>query len=151
MKILRLILLLFVFTLVIGCNSNNTITCTLDIKNEVQNYQNTGNYKIYYKGNYVTKIVKNEEYASSDKSVLNYFYEVKELEYYDLSDKYSGVTYEIKKNEGSIKIKATIDLNTFDIKSMVRDGKIDKDYVISNKLTTSGIKRVYESIGATCK
>ena len=37
-----------------------------------------------------------------------------------------------------------------DIKKMVKDKKIDKDYVISNKLTTSGIVKIYESKGAIC-
>ena len=33
---------------------------------------------------------------------------------------------------------------------MEQDKKIDKDYVVGNRLTTSGIVRVYESKGAIC-
>ena len=55
MKLLKVIPLLCVFALT-GCNNQNYIICTLDISNDIQNYNVVGNYKIYYNDKYVTSI-----------------------------------------------------------------------------------------------
>ena len=47
-------------------------------------------------------------------------------------------------------ITTTIDLKLVDLEKMVKDKKIDKDYIVSGRLTTSGIVRIYESKGAIC-
>ena len=47
-------------------------------------------------------------------------------------------------------MNATIDMSVADIKKMVKNNYIDRDYVSLNKLTTGGIKLIYESKGATC-
>lgn len=136
--------------LVCGCSKDKYITCTNEINNEFENYELRATYKIYYKDSYVTKIEKKEKYTSSDKKVIDYFEEYKDLDYSYSKDVYGGYDYTIKKNKDYVEIKTTIDMNLVDIKSMVRDGKLDKDYVISNKLTTSGAQYYYKSIGAEC-
>lgn len=145
----KIVSLLFILFLV-GCSKKDYITCNIEINNNTDNYTMTGIYKIYYKSNYVINIEKKENYISSDESMIDYFYESKNLEYYNLDDLYNGYTYKIDKDESSIDINVTIDMNSVDINEMVKDQKIDKDYVISNKLTTSGIVKIYESKGAIC-
>ena len=130
----KIILTIFVLFLV-GCSKNEYITCNIDINNKVENYNMNGVYKIYYKDNFVTSIEKKETYISSDETMINYFNEVNNLEYYNLNDLYGGVSYEISSDETSVNLDVNINLELLDIKKMVKDNKIDKDYVISNKLT----------------
>lgn len=145
-KIISLVFILFL----VGCSKNNYITCSLEQENKIQNYIATGEYKIYYKDKYVTKIEKLEKYISTDQTVLNYFQESKKLEYYNLNDLYGGYDYNIKNNGEFVLINTFIDTSLVDFKKMVKNQYIDKNYVISNKLTTSGIIKKYESIGAIC-
>lgn len=144
-KIISLIFILFL----VGC-SNDYITCNIEVNNNIQDYNMTGVYKIHYKGNYVTKIEEQEKYVSPNETTLNYFDESKSLDYYNLNDLYGGYTYTISKSDESVNFSSIIDMSVVNIKEMVKDRRIDKDYVISNKLTTSGIVRIYESKGAIC-
>ena len=142
---------LFIFTLfLVGCSKNEYITCNIDVDNKIENYNMNGVYKIYYKDNFVTSIEKKETYISSDVDMIKYFNEVNNLEYYNLNYLYGGVSYEINSDETSVNLNVNINLELLDIKKMVKDNKIDKDYVISNKLTKSGIVKIYESKGAIC-
>lgn len=148
-KFLKLFSLLFILLLV-GCRKEEYITCNIEVNNNIQNYEMNGIYKIYYNGNYVEKIEKKEKYISSDISMINYFDEVNNLDYYNLNDLYGGVIYTIKNNKNDVEVDVTIDMDNVDIKKMVKNKYLDKDYVISNKLTTSGIVKIYESRGAIC-
>ena len=142
-------ILLILFT--VGCSKEKRIYCNINIENKIQNYSNTGTYTIYYKNNFVTRIEKKEKYLSENEDVIKYFKDSKELEYYDLKDKYGGVIYDIKSTETSLKTNITFNLNEFDITKFVKDDRFDKDYVVSKKLTLSGIKKFYESKGAICE
>ena len=145
-KIIVLIIALFL----VGCTKEEMITCNIEVDNDLQNYTMKGIYNIYYKDNYVTKIEKKEQYISPNEDVITYLNDSKNLEYYNLNDLYGGYTYEIKNSETALAITSKIDLSLVDLKKMEQDKKIDKDYVVGNRLTTSGIVRVYESKGAIC-
>lgn len=147
LKVFSLVLILFL----VGCSKEKYIVCNVDINNDLQDYSNIGAYKIYYKNNYVTKIEKQEKYISKDKDVIKYFKDYKELEYYDLNDKYGGITYNINDIENGIKISSNFDFKLIDVNSMAKDGKIDRDFVILGKLTLGGIKSIYKSRGAVCE
>lgn len=145
----KIILILFIL-LITGCGKKDFIICNIAVDNEVQNYTMNGTYKIYYNNNYVTRIEKQERYISPDKTMVDYFNESKNLEYYNLNDLYNGFEYKINSNEKSINIDVKIDMSLVDIRQMVKNDYLDKNYVISNKLTTSGIVKIYESKGAVC-
>ena len=145
-KIIVLIIALFL----VGCTKEEMITCNIEVDNDLQNYTMKGIYNIYYKDNYVTKIEKKEQYISPDEDIITYLNDSKNLEYYNLNDLYGGYTYEIKNSETALAITSKINLSLVDLKKMEQDKKIDKDYVVGNRLTTSGIVRVYESKGAIC-
>ena len=147
LRVLILILILFIT----GCSKEKYIVCNINIENNIQKYSNIGTYKVYYKNNFVTKIEKQEKYISKDNEVIKYFKEYKELEYYDLNDKYGGVNYTIEDIENGIKISSKIDFKIIDVNKMAKEGKIDRDFVISKKLTLGGIKSIYKSKGAICK
>ncbi|MBQ2947233.1 MAG: hypothetical protein IJE04_05285 [Bacilli bacterium] len=145
----KIIILIFALFLV-GCNKEEMITCNIEVDNDLQNYTMKGIYNIYYKDNFVTRIEKKEQYISLNEDIINYLNESKSLEYYNLNDLYGGYTYTINYNETAVAITSKIDLSLVDLKKMEQDKKIDKDYVVGNRLTTSGIVRVYESKGAIC-
>lgn len=145
-KILLLVLLIFIS----GCSNNKYYICNIDVENNQQNYTLNGKYIIYYDDNFVTKIEKEEKYISNDVTIIEYFNEYKNLDYDNLNNLYGGFTYTIDKLENRILINSTIDLNNVDIKKMIKNGYLDNDYVISNKLTVSGAKYFYKSKGAIC-
>lgn len=145
-KIISLVFILFL----LGCSKEEYFTCKFDVNNKQMNYNFTGTYKIYYDDNYVTKIEKEEKYISPDESVLNYYEEYKDLDNYNLNDKYGGVTYKIERQETNVDLNIVMDVSNMNIKQMVKDKVLDKDYVISNKLTITGAKYLYKSKGANC-
>ena len=149
MKRIFLILSL-VCILLTGCSKEKYFTCKIDLNNEIDEYQLGATYKIYYKDSLVTKIEKEEVYTSSNEDTLKYFNEYKNLEYKNLNDLYGGTTYTVELEEEKVIMNATIDMSVADIKKMVKNNYIDRDYVSLNKLTTGGIKLIYESKGATC-
>lgn len=149
MKKIYILSFLFI-VLLTGCSKNKYFTCNINLDNNVQNYNLDAEYKVYYKDSYVTKIEKEEVYTSKNKDTLKYFYEYKDLEYLNLNNLYGGTIYSVDLNEDKVIMKATIDMNLVDIKSMVKNNYINEDYVLINKLTISGIKSLYKSKGATC-
>ncbi|MBQ9072348.1 MAG: hypothetical protein IJY25_04255 [Bacilli bacterium] len=148
-KTFKVFILLFVL-FITGCGKDKYITCKSEITNKENNYTLTATYKIYYKDAYVTKIEKEEIYKSSSEDIIEYFDEYKNLEYDNLNDLYGGYSYTIDSNKDFIKLNAVIDINNVDVKQMIKNGYLDKDYTISNKLTTSGAKYFYKEKGATC-
>ena len=145
-KVFILISILFIT----GCGKDKYITCKSEITNKENNYTLSATYKIYYKDSYVTKIEKEEIYKSSSEDIIEYFNEFKNLEYDNLNDLYGGYTYIINSDKESLNISAVIDMNNVDVKAMIKNGYLNEDYAISNRLTTSGAKYFYKAKGATC-
>ena len=144
-------MLFITFFLLVGCTKEKSFNCKIDIYNEVDEYKLLANYKIYYKNTEVLKIEKDEKYISESEKTLEYFSEYKKLEYENLNNLYGEVLYNISDSENEVIIKSTIDMEKLDIKKMKKDKYIDKDYIINNKLTTGGIKDLYENRGAICE
>lgn len=151
MKPLKIMFLLVVFICMSGCGNEKYFVCTIDLDNSNENYSLNATYKVYYDGNYVTKIEKNDYYSSNDLTVLDYFKEYKTLEYDNLNGLYGGFDYSVDLNENDLIFNTTINLEDVDIKKMLSNGDINSDYVVSNKLTTSGIKYLYKAKGAICE
>jgi len=142
---------LFIFLILLtGCSKEKYFTCKINKDNEIQNYTLNAVYKVYYEKSYVTKVEKKEVYKTQNEDTLDYFYEYKNLEYVNLNNLYGGFTHEVKKNEDEVKLNATIDMSLVDIKKMKKDKYISSYYIVSNKLTTGGIKNIYEEKGAIC-
>lgn len=146
----KLCILLSLF-LLFGCTDKiQQGNCKINVENNVEGYVLKGEYTIYYdKYEYVTKIEKKETYKSNDEKILEYFNISKELDYKNMSN-YGGYEYTIEKLDDKVSINAIIDLKQTDIKQMIIDKKMDRDYTSKNKLTLYGIKDYYESKGAVC-
>lgn len=144
----KILIILFMF-LIVGCKNKSELICTFDIKN-MDNYSLDAKYTITNEGNFVKKIIKEEIYECENEEILKYLYNSKDLEYMNLKDLYGGYNYDLKINNDKVVLNVVINLNDVNLEKMVKDNYIDEDYILSNKLTTSGIKRIYESKGGTC-
>lgn len=146
-KIFLTLILCFILS---GCSKEKYFICKIDLYNEIQKYELNAVYKVYYEKTFVTKIEKEEIYTSNEKNTINYFNEYKNIEYEDLSNLYGGIIYDVKTTRDKVKMTATIDMKLANIKKMVKNNYIDKDYVISGKLSVGGIKLIYKEKGAIC-
>lgn len=151
MKKVFISILFITFFLLVGCTKEKSFNCKIDIYNEVDEYKLIANYKIYYKNTEVLKIEKEEKYISDNEKTLKYFNEYKKLEYENLNNLYGEVLYNISDSDNEVIINSTIDMEKLDVKKMKKDKYIDRDYVINNRLTTGGIKDLYENRGAICE
>ena len=86
----------------------------------------------------------------TNEEIELYFNEFKDLEYKYLNDLYGGFSSKVKYEDEKVIMKANIDMKQANIEKMLQDKYIDRDYVVSNKLTTGGIKNIYKSKGAKC-
>lgn len=146
-KIIFLCICIFLFT---GC-SDKYFICTINLENEDMNYSLDSKYKIYYNKNYVTKIEKEDIYKSEDSDIVIYFNDSKNLELSNSNDLYGGFNYNIDRTREEVKIKTIIDLSITDVRKMVNNSYLNEDYVVGNKLTTTGAKYFYKDRGAICE
>lgn len=142
-KIILCFILLFMLS---GCKEDYKI-CKVNLKNNIENYTLESEYKIYYKNSFVTKIEKEEVYKSTSKEKIKYLEEINKLV---LNNYNSGYTYDIKKEDNKLIINTNIDTNTIDINQLIDSGQFDQNYIVSNKITLSGLVKYYESKGAAC-
>lgn len=148
MKIIILILIIFLS----GCSNESIISCKINIDNKKEEYASNFTYEIYYKDKYVKKIKINETYNSNVSSKINYFEELRKSENEYLNLIYGGFAYDINRvSPSELLVNINIDCDSTDIKQMVKDGYLSKNYVSGNRLTLIGAKSMFESIGATCK
>ncbi len=149
MKKILISMLLIIF--LTACDKKNYVVCNNNVVNTNENYVLDSNIKIYYKKDRVLKIDVKEDYMSSDKNVLKYLKEYKNLYYDNQNDLYGGYIYDIIEKENHLILNINIDLSKLDVKKMVNDGKLDKYYTKQNILTLSGAKEYYSSKGAECE
>lgn len=147
----KIVISIFLIVFLTGCSKEKYVTCTNNVVNTNENYVLNSTIKLYHKNDKVTKIIVNEDYMSSDKNVLKYLKDYKNLYYENENDLYGGYTFEIKEKENHIILDMNINLNNLNIKKMVNDGKLDKYYTKQNTLTLTGAKYYYSSKGAVCE
>ena len=147
---MKKILILFLLVLLCGCSKEKYFLCKTSLTNEMDEYKFNAVYKIYYKDTFVTKIEKEEIYTSNNEDTLEYLNEYKKLDYSNLNKLYGGITYNVEQKETSVNVNATLDMSIVDVNKMVKDKYIDSDYAITGKISTSGIKYIYEEKGAKC-
>lgn len=146
----KIFILLSLFLLV-GCtNKIKEANCKIDLKNNDEGYTLKASYRIYYdKNEYVTKIESKEKYKSNSDEVLKYFYKVKSIENANIYN-YGGFEYSVEQLDDIVNVNAILDLEKADVKKMIIDKVIKKDYTSSRKITLYGIKEYYEAKGAVC-
>ena len=145
-KILLCFLLLILIT---GCKDKN-IVCKGSINNKTENYKLNSEYKIYYKGNYVVKIEKEDIYSSKIKEEMDYLEEINTLNLDNKKSIYGSYDYNIEKKDYKLKVNTEIIIKDLDIKQMILDDIISRDYVVGNRIVKSGVIDYYESKGLKC-
>ena len=148
---MRKIFILFGLFLLVGCtNKIQQANCKINLENENEGYTLKANYKLYYdKNEFITKIEENITYESDNEDVLDYYYKAKSMEYQNLYN-YGGIEYSVEFIDNKVNITSTFILENTDVKKMIKDKLLDKDYTSSNKLTLYGMKDYYESKSAVC-
>jgi hypothetical protein len=143
-----------------GCNKANTentktdnksITCTYSSKDVVNNYQTESQYVINYSGSDVESVNTTETVTSDSEEVLDYIESSLNQTYEATNSAYGGYTYEVTNEDGKVTSIVTIDYNEMDLEQFVTDQPTLKNYVKNGKMQVSGIKALYESLGATCE
>ena len=147
---MKKVVFLLIVVLLAGCSKDKYFTCKIDLNNKQMDYHLSALYKVYYKNSYVTKIEKNEIYETYNEDTYNYFNEAKNLEYVNLNNLYGGITHTISLEENKVILDAIYDMSMVDIKKMIKNKYIDRDYVIGKSLTVGGIKNIYREKGAIC-
>ncbi len=148
-----LFLLSFMF-LITGCMSNKEVVtkCELTSDQSSQGYNLKTTYQIYSKGNVVNKVSMNEVVTSDKENVLTYFETYLNNSYKSLDDKYGGYDFKITKTTKDVSSNVTIDYNKMNLKKYISDNSSMKAFVNKdNKMTLKGVKKIYETLGATCE
>lgn len=162
MKKIAKILVVFVGVIFLaGCDTNDlfgsinnkSITkCTLDSDQSANGYKLNSEYNIYATGNVVTSVKTTEVVTSDKEEILKYFQNTLNTQYEAANKSYGGYSFDIKKSDNKITSNVTIDYNKMNLKKFVQDNASMKSYINKdNKITLSGAKKLYESLGATCK
>lgn len=144
----------FLLVLFTGCGTakEKTVDCTLKSTNSVQGYTLNSTYTIYYKGNSVNSVKTKEVVESEDESILDYFEETLRTSYESAQETYGGYKNTVERDDTKVTSTTEIDYNEMDMKKYIDDNTAVKSYVNKdNKFTLSGIKSVYESMGAVCE
>ena len=90
------------------------------------------------------------EYTSDVSELTSYFDTYLKTNYEYLNNNYSGYDFSKEKIDNGVKYNVTIDYSKVNLKKMIKDKEIDKDYVKNDKLTLDGALEMYKKLGATC-
>jgi len=154
-KIAVVLPILGIGLLLTGCNTDETletktIDCTLSTNDVINEYELKSIYKINYQGDYVVSVDTKEVITSEDTTVLDYFEATLKDTYSKTSEAYGGYDYQVVKDEGKVTSTVKIDYNKMDLEKFITDQPTLKSYVKDNKLLVTGVKSMYETMGATC-
>ncbi len=135
-----------------GCQEKEgTISCDLSSNDVISGYKLESNYKLNYKGDYVTSVETVESVTSDNKDIIDVFNSTFEETYKTMQANYGGYTYNISNENGKVTAKVTIDYEKMNLSKFIEDQPTMKDYSKNGKLLVDEIKAIYESTGATCK
>ena len=129
----------------------NTLFGKVDLPSDLDDYFRDLNEKEEAK-----KEEKNKLYIHIGKDIkieisADEYTSIKE-QYKSNDNKYGGYSYNITKTDDTVISEVTIDYTKMDIEKFIEDNEAVKAYVNDdNQLTVEGVKKMYKSIGATCK
>ena len=143
----KIIFLLLVLSLSTGCSNQELLTCTNDVITENDVAMNA-EYKIYYKGKYVTLVKSTEKIVTDDKTLLETYKDNLEESYspYNKLDYYAN---SISIEDNTLISSTTINYEKIDIDKLK---KLDKDnnLIKKGKIKLDDLQTLYEDNGAIC-
>ena len=151
-KTIKYLVVLGLFVLLCGCDmfsGEKSFVCTSSSKQT--DYTLTSTYKVFYKGDAVSKVETVESVESSDESKLKTVEtSVAEL-YKNNNEKYGGYDYKVVNKNGKLTATVVIDYSKMNLDKYVEDNPAMKSYVNDkNQITKEGIIKLYKALGAAC-
>lgn len=148
----KIFVCLICLLLITGCNKKEetkAFNCKFNEENET--YKKEAIYNVQYRNDYVTAVIVYENIASDDKIFLNDYYEKSKEKYKQLNSLYGNHLYNIGKSNTNVTIEVGIDYSNIDINLLLQNDETLKNHINNNKLTVSGIRDYYSSIGFVCE
>lgn len=135
-----------------GCgNKEQKLTCTLTKNDVVSNYKMESSYEVTAKGNKVSQVKTVETVESDDSDIIDYFKNFIENSYSKMNEAYGGYDFKTTVENQKLTVDTTIDYEKLDLKKLAEDDSTMKQFIDKdNRLTYTGIQKLYESLGATC-
>lgn len=126
-----------------------TKTCRLST--DVSTYEVEATYNIFYRSSVVEKVETVEVVTSDDTDILDQFEDTLNSQYRAMKRTYGGYEFDVTNDGYQVESRVTIDYNQVDMDQLLEDSEDLKDYVNSNnRLTVSGITKLYQGMGAVC-
>lgn len=150
----KLAVLLFGTLLFTGCGSTKEelkLKCTSSKDMSKLGYTIDANYEVYGSGEYVTRIVSNEYATSDNEQTLTSIEQALTLNYTKYNLKYGGYDNKVSIDGNTLTSKTNIDYRVVDLDQLTNDTPALKSYTKNGKLKVEGLKKLYESMGATCE
>ena len=151
-KTIKFLVILGLFVMLCGCSlfgGEKTFECKNTSKQT--DYTLTSTYKVFYKGDVVSKVETVETVESKDESKLKTVETSVDELYKSNNQKYGGYDYKVTNKNGKLTSTVTIDYKKMDLKKYVEDNPAMKSYVNDkNEITKEGIIKLYNALGAKC-
>lgn len=151
-KLICTLALSSVLILTAGCGEEKQMKCTLSQNNDTNGYQLTSTYNITSQNGIVKKVQTEENIESGKEEIINAFKQTLETTYSSMNENYGGYDYNITAATNKLTSKVTIDYEKVDLEKLAKNEPSTKSMLNSkNQVTLSGLQKVYENMGATCK
>ena len=106
-------------------------------------------YQVTYRGSYVSTVETKEVLTSSNTATLE-GYQKAILDIYKKFDGIEHYNYDIKLEENTLTSTVSIDYEKVDTKKLLSIDESTEALIKDGKVKLEDIKKVYESVGATC-
>ena len=142
---------LVLLVVIINVFNTSTMVCKSISDQSKSGYTIETRYIIESRGKIVKKIKITEIIKSKDEKKLKDFEKQFEKQYSYNKKTYGGYDYKVTNKNGKVTTNIKIDYRHFDMKKFAKDNGAMKEFIVDDKLTLSGAKKLYESTGARCK
>lgn len=127
------------------------ITCKLEKEDTANSYTLVTTYELTVEDEVVTKNKMKEVITSSSKDMLTYFETYLKSTYESMNTKYGGYEYSIVNDGKQVISNTTVDYTKVNVEKLIEDDASMKLMVNDdNKVTLSGVKSVYQTLGIEC-
>lgn len=139
--------------LTFGCGKaeEKTLSCTLDKKDVINGYEIHSTYTAHAKDGIVTEVKTKEVVTTETDEMAAYFKETLDNTYQKMHQSYGGYEYTVTNDNRVVTADVTIDYTKLNLEQLAKDDPTTKSLLNGkNQMTYEGIKKIYETQGATC-
>ncbi len=149
----KLLIVLGMVFFLSGCGSKElkSLHCTVHSKNVIDGYEVNSTYDANGEKGYAKTVTSKEEAISESQETLDMFEETIKETYTNMNGNYGGYTFTVTRESNKVIADVTIDYSKMDLKKMLEDQPGLDKYIKDGKMKMSGLKAMYEDLGATCE